>query len=170
MKSYIHFFSVVTLTMALFLSGCGSSRMMVLEPVALKNKPSQVRVIKGNDTVAVSRQAQDCFRKALKRALYEKGNLKEGRQGSDLTLEYRFLQFDEGSRMKRYLTGGLGNCGEGSLTIQVIYKDKAGKQIGKIHTDGKIGSGFFGGSSDGPIIKAAEEVAHYTLNVIATKS
>ncbi len=50
---------------------------------------------------------------------------------------------------------GIGNAGEGSLTIEVTYADQSGKQLGKIMSEGKIGSGFFGGSSDDAIEKAA---------------
>ena len=159
-------FVVATLTTMLLLSGCGTSRTMVLEPVTLQSKPSQISLIKTKNTVAVSQKSQDYFHEALKHTLYKKGNLQEGPKGSDLTLEYRFVQFDEGSRMKRYLTGGFGNSGEGSMTIQVIYRDKTGKEIGRTQTEGKIGSGFFGGSSDSALTKAAEDVAHYTLSII----
>lgn len=64
----------------------------------------------------------------------------------DLTISYRFIQFDQGNKFSRWLLGGLGNAGEGSVTIESKFFNREGKEIGKIQTEGKIGSGFLGGS------------------------
>jgi hypothetical protein len=70
---------------------------------------------------------------------------------------------NEGSRFKRWMTGGIGNCGEGSSTVEVRFIDntKNAKEIGKIHAQGTIGSGIFGGSMDSSVKSVAEEVATY---------
>jgi hypothetical protein len=61
------------------------------------------------------------------------------------------------------MTGGIGNCGEGSSTVEVRFIDntKNAKEIGKIHAQGTIGSGIFGGSMDSSVKSVAEEVATY---------
>ena len=71
---------------------------------------------------------------------------------------------NEGSRFKRWMTGGIGNCGEGSSTVEVRFIDNTrnAKEIGKIHAQGTIGSGMFGGSLDSAIEGIAEEIATYT--------
>jgi len=121
---------------------------------------SSVAVVRGQSTVPVPDDAVMTFTEKLNELLYQKGGLKKG---TDVTLTFRFVQFNPGSRLGRWFTGGIGNTGEGSLTIEVVYTDGTGKSLGKIMSEGKIGSGFLGGSSDNAIEKAAAEVASYTL-------
>jgi uncharacterized protein DUF4410 len=145
---------------SLVLAGCGTGKTMVMEP-GESRKASSIAVVEGQSTVTVPAEATAMFKNKLDEMLFEKGGIKKGQ---DVTLTYRFVQFNEGSRFKRWLTGGIGNAGEGNLTIEVTYSDGSGKQLGKIVSEGKIGSGFFGGSSDNAIEKAAEEVASYTVD------
>ncbi|HLJ21543.1 MAG TPA: hypothetical protein VKU84_15160 [Stellaceae bacterium] len=80
-----------------------------------------------------------------------------------MSLTYQFVQYNPGDQFTRWLWGGLGNAGEGSMSIQTIYTDKNGQQVGKIMSQGRITNGAFGGSMDLAIQRAAEEVAQYTL-------
>jgi len=57
--------------------------------------------------------------------------------------------------------GGLGNMGEGSLTIETKFYDSADKELATIQTEGRIGSGFFGGSYGEALDKAAEKIAEF---------
>jgi len=91
--------------------------------------------------------------------LYKEGAFQKG---SELTIRYRFVQFDAGSQFTRWFLGGIGNSGEGSLTIEAKYFDMAGKELSVIQTEGRIGSGFFGGDFSFALQKAAEEIADYT--------
>jgi hypothetical protein len=141
------------------LAGCGTGKTMVMDAGEAR-KASSISVSEGQATVAVPVDAETTFRKKLDELLFAKGGIK---QGQDVTLTYRFVQFNEGNRLTRWFWGGIGNAGEGNLTIEVTYADPSGKQLGKIMSEGKIGSGFFGGSSDDAIERAAEEVASYTV-------
>lgn len=62
---------------------------------------------------------------------------------------------------------GLGNAGEGSLTIEATYVDAEGTELATIHAEGKISSGFFGGDFTLAIEKAAKEIADYTTQNVA---
>ena len=60
--------------------------------------------------------------------------------------------------------GGVGNAGEGSLTIEAIFISTEGEELAKIHSEGRIGSGFFGGEFSSAIDKAAMEIANFALS------
>ena len=53
--------------------------------------------------------------------------------------------------------------GEGSLTIESKFYDSADKELSTIQTEGRIGSGFFGGSYGEALDKAAEKIAEGDL-------
>ncbi|MFZ1097845.1 MAG: DUF4410 domain-containing protein, partial [Steroidobacteraceae bacterium] len=131
-----------------------------------QRKINSIAVIEGPSVVPVPAEASAAFKKHLDELLFSKDGFK---RGDDLTLTYRFVQFDEGNRFERWASQGL--AGEGSLTIEVGYTDKSGKKLGEIISKVKIGSllnsrvwglFFFGGSSDDALYKAAKEVAGYS--------
>ena len=88
-------------------------------------------------------------------------------KGEGLHIMYHFVSKNEGSRFARWFTGGIGNCGEAKIIAKVVFKDSAGKELGSIFSEGRIGSGFFGGSSDSAVKKMAEETASFTINQFA---
>ena len=100
------------------------------------------------------------FENILRDKLKESGFV-EGVSTADLTIHYRFVHYDEGDRFSRWVLGGLGNAGEGSMTIEAKFYDKFQKAVGKIHTEGKIGSGAFGGGFDNAIEQAADSFVQY---------
>lgn len=136
------------------------------EPISIpRNIPvNQVQVVRNENAVSVPEEIQRYFEKHLHKKLYADGLVRNGSQG--ITLNYRFVQYTEGSRLARYMLGGIGNIGESSLTIEVTFFDNQGNFIGKIISEGKISSGVFGGSSNNAIEKAAEEIASYTRDCI----
>jgi hypothetical protein len=142
------------------LAGCGTGKTMVMD-AGESRKVNSIAVVEGQSTVTVPAEAETTFKNKLDELLFTKGGFQHG---DEVTLTYRFVQFNAGSRFKRWFTGGIGNSGEGNLTIEVVYSDKSGKQLGKIMSEGKIGSGIFGGSSDDAIEKAAEEIASYSIS------
>jgi hypothetical protein len=97
----------------------------------------------------------------LNKGLYESGSFANG---DDLRLFYTFISHEEGNRMARWFWAGLGNSGEASITIQVVYKDSNDVEMAKTQVEGRIGSGFFGGSINEAIVKAAQDVTEYTVN------
>ena len=97
---------------------------------------------------------------SLERRLYEESGFEKG---SELRIRYRFVQFDPGNQFARWFWGGLGNTGEGSLSIEAKFVDSSGAEIATIQAQGSINSGFFGGSFELAIDKAAQEIAEYTV-------
>lgn len=151
---------IVVLATGLAVAACGAGKTMVMEPGTEAVKAASVELHEGKSTVACPPAVVALFRSRLEAQLYKAGGFT---RGDDLSLTYQFVQYNPGDQFARWFWGGIGNAGEGSITVQAVYTDKSGKQVSKILSEGKIGSGAFGGSMDFAIQKAAEEIAQYTL-------
>jgi len=151
---------LVVLAAAVLLSACASGAITVLSPAQTAPGMFQTLTIEsGTDTVAIPADARAHFEKRLNEyLLWEKSPFKPG---DALTLRYRFIQFDEGSRALRYVVGF--GAGKGKMTAEVTYLDKDKNEIAKITVEGEISMGFFGGDFDQAISIAAKKVADYTL-------
>jgi len=141
------------------LAGCGVGRAMVIKPPEAKIRVNTVQVAEGNSPVAVPADVKATFTEKLDQYLYGEGGFQKG---SELKISYRFIQYDPGSQFTRWFWGGIGNAGEGSLTIETKYFDASDKEIATVNVEGRIGSGFFGGALTEAIDRAAEKVAEYT--------
>ncbi|HSB05386.1 MAG TPA: DUF4410 domain-containing protein [Thermodesulfobacteriota bacterium] len=150
-------FCVCVLIIAL--TGCGAGKTMVLKPSEDRLHVSSVEISEKDSTVNAPIEAKSSFQEMLTKFLYESGGFQKG---SDLKIQYRFVQYSPGSQLTRWFWGGLGNMGEGALTIEAKYFDSNGKEIATIQSEGKIGSGVFGGSFNFAIEKCAKEIAEYT--------
>lgn len=144
----------------LLLQACGSNKTMVLQKPVVHNQIKSIKIISDNANVDLPENYQKIFEDTLETKLYKKQLLAKG---SDLSVHYRFIQFDKGNQFSRWFLGGLGNAGEGSLTVEAIFLDRQGREIGKVHTEGKIGSGFFGGSISYAVEQAADALANYIV-------
>lgn len=156
------FLGIVLLTTV---AGCGAGRTMVMKPPDSKTVASGVRVVRGQSTVVVPEEVSLRFEEQLNKRLFqaEEGKEPPFAEGMDLKLVYRFIQYNEGSQFARYMLGGLGNSGEGTLTVSVCYRDSDDNELCTIQSEGKIGSGFFGGSFSSAVDRCAEEIAGYTV-------
>lgn len=109
-----------------------------------------------------SRQRPDVkatFQQKLEEYLYAEKTFDKGKE---LTIKYRFIQFDPGNQFTRWFWGGIGNAGEGSLTVEAKFYDADNQELATIQSEGRIGSGFFGGDFSYAVDKAAEKIAEYT--------
>jgi len=154
---------LVCLTLVLLI-GCGSGRTMVLKLPESQVETGEVELVRGESTVEVPEKVIVQFEEELRKVLFEKTEDREAPfvEGPGVKLEYRFIQFDKGNQFSRYMWGGLGNSGEGTLTVQVSYFDNTDQELTTIQSEGKIGSGFFGGSINSAVNRCAEEIANYT--------
>ena len=146
------------------LVGCGTARTIVLEPIkkdgASIKKYSQIKISADNHRVLVPADIKKTLHQVLKQGLIKAGIFsKDG----DLTLDYTFVSYDSGNRFARFFWEGLGNAGEGSMVIRVKYFDGQGAQITEIETEGRIGSGFFGGSLHDAALRAADDIVDFTI-------
>ena len=145
----------------LMLAGCGVGRAMVIKPPDAKVVVRSVQATEGSSPVAVPPDVKTDFANKLNQYLYDQ---EEGgfQKGPELTISYRFIQYDPGNQFTRWFWGGIGNAGEGSLTIEAKYFDSTNKELATVNVEGRIGSGVFGGALSDAVNKAAEKVAEYT--------
>lgn len=146
---------IFVVLMGLALQACGAGSTLVLEPTSgPKESYSAATILHSEDTVSVPDKILTEFQKSMDKEFYEEGLFENG-QG--LVVNYRFVQFEAGSQFSRWFWGGIGNAGEASLTVEVVFERPDGTPLSKIHVAGKIGSVFFGGS----VSEAPEEAAEY---------
>lgn len=138
---------------------------MVMEPVKISQPVTGVTIERDQSTVDVPTEITDKFETHLREKLNEAGF----KDNKDLTLHYRFIQVNEGSRFARWFTAGLGNAGEGTLTTEIKYLDSNRQEVGKVQAEGKIGSGAFGGGFDNAIESSIEEIVGYTKQITSKK-
>ncbi|MFO8164071.1 MAG: hypothetical protein R6T98_06010 [Desulfatiglandales bacterium] len=126
-------------------------------------KAVSATVVEDQPAVRIQYQVSNLFRDKLEHALFmgDKESPPVFTKGSDLKIHYRFIQFTAGSRFLRWLAGGIGSYGEGVMTIEVRFFNSSGREISKIHSEGKIGAGVFGGSINGAVEKCVEEIVRY---------
>jgi hypothetical protein len=142
------------------LAACGTSRTTIAAAPQSHQTLNSLTMVEGNSTVAVPEQVKANVRKQLEKALYEKSKFA---RGDELTLRYRYVQFTAGDRFQRWFFGGVGNAGEASITVECVFVDRNGGELARIMSEGRIGSGFFGGSVDSALEKLAEDIANYTV-------
>jgi len=155
---------LVAIGLCLVLAACGTGRTMVMEPPAKKNTFSAVSLTRADDTVVVPDEYRKRFITKIHEELYGT-NEKPGPfvKGEGLIIRIKVVQFNAGNQLERWFWGGIGNAGEGSLQVLAEFFERNTK-LAHIQTEGRIGSGFFGGSMDEAVDKAAEEIAKYAIS------
>jgi len=153
------FLNLIIAAGLLYVTACASATTTVLEPSERSIKSASMAIVHGEDTVAVEDEYRAYFQTKLGEELYTEGAFING---EEMTLRYRFIQLDQGSRTKRYVLGPI--AGKGTMTIEIIYLDSAGVEVAKIHTGGEVSGGFFGGSFKSALDKAAAEAATYAIS------
>jgi len=154
------------LAVVALLVGCGTARTLVLEPTRAVDRFARVDLISDNPTVAVPAEVAQQFESVIRKGLYDSGAFS---RGQDLKILYTFISHNPGDRVSRWFWGGIGNAGEGSVVVLVRYIDMSGKELAKTQVEGRIGSGFFGGSFDDAITKAGEDVVKFTVTTFGMK-
>lgn len=151
--------ALIVVTAGLALSACATATTTVLAPASGVQPATyaSIQLQPTADTVPVPAAAQTHFRNRLNEYLFAKDS--RFKQGEDLTIRYRFIQFDEGNRALRYLIG-MG-AGKGTMTVEIVFLDKQQKELAKINVGGELSMGVLGGDFDEAISRAAREVADY---------
>lgn len=152
------FFALAFVTLSL--AACGTAKTVVLEAPKARKTYSSVDIVSNNPTVDVPADVTRVFEGELRNELFGEGPFSAGEQ---LRLLYTFVSHEEGNRLARWFWGGIGNSGEASVTIMVVYTNNGGEELAKTQVEGRIDSGFLGGSVDTAIKKAAQDVAEYTI-------
>lgn len=151
----------------LLLTACGTGRTMVMEPVAEKAAFDAVKLERATDSVAVPDELRTMFIDKLRLDLFGTAE-KPGpfAEGDGLTVRVKVVQFQPGSQFQRWFWGGVGNQGEASIQLLTEYF-QGDRKLANIQTEGRIGSGFFGGSVKSAVEKAASEISTYTVENFA---
>ncbi len=154
---------LAALALCFILTACGTGRTMVKEAPAQKKTFSAVTLQRAEDTVVVPEEYRAQFVTKIRALLYGTQEKPGPFLESDgLTIRVKVIQFDAGSQVERWFWGGIGNAGEGSLQLLAEFYDHDTK-LAEIQTEGRIGSGFFGGSMSEAVDKAAEQIAKYAI-------
>ncbi len=158
---------ILIIGIVLFLGGCGTARTLVLEPIKQPNHFQRAELVEGPATVKVPAQVTEKFRSVVEKGLYENDRFQ---RGNDLRIVYTIISDNPGSQFQRWLWGGIGNAGEGSLVIMVRYLDASDTELAKTEIEGRIGSGFFGGDFEEAITKAGEDLVKFTIENFAAQA
>ena len=138
---------------AFSLSGCSESgRTMILSAPTQRYAVNTYTLEHGRSTIPCDDEVKEQFEAEIREGLSEMNM----RQGNDLIIAYRCVQCEEGNRFVRCLSGV-----QAELTMEVIFKDKNKKELSKIYVSGKNSSGFFKGSFNYAVDKAAKQVIQY---------
>lgn len=156
--------NLLLVSILLALVGCGTARTLVIEPVATNDKYTSVKLVANNPNVQVPAEVIEKIEAVINKGLYEKGPFSVG---DDLKIHYTFISHDKGNQFARWFWGGIGNAGEASVIVTVRYLNNEGNEIAKTQVEGRIGSGFFGGSINEAITKAGEDIVEFTINNFA---
>ena len=143
----------------LILTACIGSKTLVLEPLTSDSNTRSITIKAFADTERDHPQRSKRFTTILEEQIYFGTRFSKG---SDITLEYRFLELDPGSRYGKWVGCGLLNLGEGRLKVEVVFIDnRSHKIIGKIHTEENMKAGVYGGSFEDVLKHAAIDIAKY---------
>jgi len=146
------------MTAALILAGCSNSALVVERPVATQQRVETATLQYETPTVPVDDSAQQHLQRRMNEALVS-GEKAVFKPGSDLTIRYRFVGHNEGSRLGRYLT--MGMAGGSKTYIVADFVVPTGEVVGQVRAEGSVGVGIAGGSAKSGIDGAVKKIAAY---------
>lgn len=151
--------AILAATAAVMLSACASSALTVESPavagfrtdsVSIERDPQMPVSVDAENLAYTQRQLEEAFFGG-KAPLFDRG--------SGMTVRYRYVGFNEGSRVGRYLTGGFAGASKVVLETDFVAPD--GRVLGTVRGEGEVRAGFAGGSNKSGIDKAVKKIAEY---------
>lgn len=144
---------------ALALSACASSALTVEQPAVAGFRAESVKVERDPQMfVAVDAENLAYTQRKLEEAFFE-GKSPLFDRGSGMTVRYRYVGFNEGSRVGRYLTAGL--AGGSKVVLETDFVAPDGRVLGTVRGEAEVRAGLAGGSNKTGIDKAVKRVAEY---------
>jgi hypothetical protein len=151
----------------LFLAACGTGRTMVMEPTTEQKVFESAKFERATDSVEVPEELRAMFVEELRRNFFgADGKPGPFKEGEGLTVRVKVVQFEGGNQFQRWFFGGIGNQGEASLQLLTEFFDGE-RKLANIQTEGRIGSGVFGGSVKSAVEKAVAEISDYAVSNFA---
>jgi hypothetical protein len=140
---------------------------MVMEPAAERKAFDAAKLERASDSVEVPEELRVMFVEKLRADLYgDAGKPGPFTEGDALTIRVKVVQFEAGSQFQRWFWGGIGNQGEASMQLLTEFFE-GDQKLAHIQTEGRIGSGFFGGSVKSAVDKAVSEISTYAVQNFA---
>lgn len=153
----------------LMISGCSTAKTQALSPMQFSTDSMQryssftIATNDVNDTIPEDKR--ELFENKLRELLTKDGYTDNG----SLKIEYSFEAYDEGNRVARYLIGF--GAGKAEIVVKASYYDtNTNKLLVETSTKGELVMGVLGGSFDGTLIRAAEDIHKFTKENFMTKS
>lgn len=153
MKNYI-----LAIFAALSLSACASSVLTVEKPYAGQQRFSAATLTYDESSVPVDTDNLSYTQRKLDQALFG-GTSPLFQRGNGLTVRYRYVGFNEGSRVGRYLAPGI--AGGSKIVLETDFVAPDGTVMATVRGEGEVRGGFLGGSNKTGIDKAVREIADY---------
>lgn len=140
------------------LSGCASGTVSVrdIDKSASGARYETAKLVRQDSTVSVTAEMEGKFEDKFTAKMRQ-----DFPTGDDMTVEYRFIKFDEGDRALRYLVGF--GAGKGEMAVEAKFIDANGTHLATVESEGEITMGVFGGSFDDAIENAAAELHEFAV-------
>ncbi|MBC2777864.1 DUF4410 domain-containing protein [Parasphingopyxis marina] len=155
---------IAAVAATIVLSACAGSSNMVISPNRTAYTAQSVTLEYDGGTIDVEQDSVDELQRYMDEEFFgDAQNAAAFARGSELTVRYGFMTFDEGSQAARYFLGGLGG-GEARMVVRAEFFDPQGNSLAVIQSEGRLGGGFFGGDAGSAIRGAAREIATYAVD------
>jgi len=143
---------------ALTLSACANSALIVEDPNTTSYRTDSATIVYDESRVAVDADNVSYTQNKMEEAFFG-GDTPLFQKGDGITVRYRYVAFDEGSRLGRYMLGGI--TGGSKVLLEVDFVNPEGEVLSTVRGEGTVSGGFMGGSNKSGIDKAVDEVADY---------
>ena len=150
-----HVFAIVA---SIALSACASSVLTVEKPYSGAERYSSAELKYDQSSVPVDENNLSYTQRKLDQALFG-GKSPIFKRGQGLTVRYRYVGFNEGSRVGRYLLPGI--AGGSKIVLEADFVNSEGAVLATVRGEGAVAGGFFGGSNKSGVDKAVSEIADY---------
>jgi hypothetical protein len=142
------------------IAACSSSNLIVEQAVRQPMRVNAVQLAYSDSTVNVDPDGIAYLQRKMTEAFHG-GTAPAFREGQDLTIRYRFVSYEEGSRIGRYLLGGL--TGGATMLVEAEFVTPGGDTIGRVRGQGNVSGGIAGGSHNSAIDSAVKQIRDYAV-------
>jgi hypothetical protein len=146
---------------AIPLAGCASSHLIVERPASGVLHADTVTLTYEETSTGVSPSSVAYLQHKMDEAFFG-GRTTYFHHGDGLTVRYRFVGYDRGSRLGRYALGTFG-VGEAQMVLEATFTDASGTVLAVVRGQSAVRAGFFGGSANTAIDKAVNEIRDYAV-------
>jgi hypothetical protein len=146
--------------LALPLGACTSSNLIVEQAARAPVSVQSVNLVYGDSTVNVTDDAAAYLNERMRNAFHG-GDAPAFAQGNDMTVRYRFVSYETGSRVVRYLLPGI--AGGSTMIVEAEFVSPSGEVIARVRGQGNVGGGIVGGSHNSAIDSAVNQIREFAV-------